>query len=78
MKGLNRKIIEIVEPNSELVERVIVILKPGVAHASLREEQEQLESYLSAVCCKKKARIWAWIGCIAGVLLMAGLAVWLL
>ena len=78
VKGLNRKVIEIVEPNSEFVERVIVILKPGVAQARLREEQENLDNYVSAVCCKKKKISGWWIAAAAAAVLGAALLIALL
>ncbi len=78
MKGLNRKVIEIVETNSELIERVIVILKPGVPAARLRDEHAQIEQCISGISCKKRLR-WGWItaGAAAVILLAVLLIVFL-
>ncbi|MEG2234499.1 MAG: hypothetical protein RRZ42_07680 [Oscillospiraceae bacterium] len=54
MKGLNRKVIEIVETNSDFIDRVIVILKPGVSGVGVRNNNEQIEGYLSNLICRKK------------------------
>ncbi len=65
MRGLNRRVIEIVEPNSELIERVIVILKPGAPAAAFREEENKLERCLAGVCCKRRPRLWLAVGAAA-------------
>ena len=67
MQGVNKKIIEITEPESELIERVIVFLKPGY-DVRLQRNQEQARAYVSGLCCKRR-RSLKWL-LIAGAIVI--------
>ncbi len=40
MKGLNKRIIEIIEPENEMIDRVIVVLKPGIGRLTVEKKAE--------------------------------------
>ena len=56
MQGINKKVIEITETESELIERVIVFLRPG-CDVRLQRNQDKARAYVSGLCCKRRKSI---------------------
>ncbi len=58
MRGVNKKIIEITDPENEDIEKVIVFLKPG-SKINVRREKETAKSYVAGLCCEPRRRHWS-------------------
>ncbi len=54
IKGVSKKIIEINEFEHELIEKVYVVLKPGVPGVKISKKKSEAESYVSNLLCYKK------------------------
>lgn len=79
MKGTSRQVVEIVEPQNEYIEKVVVFLRQDKGEVGIARGRQEAEAYAqSLVCWKKrlwpgsKALLWACLAG-AGVLLAAAL-----
>ncbi|MEG1944125.1 MAG: hypothetical protein RR058_01710 [Oscillospiraceae bacterium] len=54
MKGVSKKVIEIVDADNEYIERVLVFLKPGTKDVRIRSGSECAKNYVSTLTCEKK------------------------
>ncbi|MEG0305665.1 MAG: hypothetical protein RR576_08285 [Oscillospiraceae bacterium] len=79
MKGVNRKVIEIVDTENEAIERVLVFFKPGSENMKLSTQKNEAEKYVAGLVCWRKlpwlgkARALMAIGVIAAVLITGGM-----
>lgn len=80
MKGVNKRIIEIEEPENEYIEKVQVFLRQE-GNIRVAASQEEARRYASGIVCwkrpavsprVKKALLWG-----GGLLAVAALAVWM-
>ncbi|MEA5051382.1 MAG: hypothetical protein VB021_07925 [Oscillospiraceae bacterium] len=72
MRGVNKKIIEITDPEDQDIEKVIVFLRPG-SSASLKKSRETARSMVAGLCCAKRgAGRWLWAAA-AALALCAGI-----
>ncbi len=81
MKGVNKCVVEIVEPEDENIERVLVFLKPGCEAQRLGCGREAAEKYASGLVTWRRAFWPVWgIRLLTAALTAgaAGAAFWLL
>ncbi|MEA4912603.1 MAG: hypothetical protein VB092_08360 [Oscillospiraceae bacterium] len=55
MRGINKKIIEITDPEDQDIEKVIVFLKPGSSANAIRGKQSA-QSYVAGLCRVRRIR----------------------
>lgn len=55
MRGVNKKIIEITDPEDQDIEKVIVFLKPG-SNANAIKNKQTAQSYVAGLCCEKSKK----------------------
>ena len=70
MKGLNKRIIEITDPDSEMIDRVIVVLKPGLGKLTA-EKRTAINAYVAGLRPRVKSRRAALIAVGCALLLTA-------
>ena len=79
MKGVNKRVIEINEPDSEYIEKVLVFLRQKDGRVNVARARQEAEGYVSTLVCWRRLplRLPApkWLA--AGSVGLAGL-VWLL
>ncbi|MBP8855087.1 MAG: hypothetical protein KBG54_01120 [Oscillospiraceae bacterium] len=81
MKGINRRVIEIVDTENEAIERVLVFFKPGAANMKLSTQKAQAEKYVAGLVCWRRlpwlTKTRALMGiCVAAAALLAG-GIWI-
>ena len=65
MKGVNRRVVEIAEPDSEYIERVLVFLRPQSGAVRVARQRAEAERYASGIVAWKRSlapRFWCWPG----------------
>lgn len=55
MKGVNRRVVEIAEPDSEYIERVLVFLRPQSGAVRVARQRAEAERYASGLVAWKRA-----------------------
>ena len=68
MKGVNKCVIEILEPQDESIERVLVFFKPGSPAMQVGRQQEEAEKYVSSLVSWRRAPSLGWFRTARGVL----------
>lgn len=77
MKGVNHRVIELHPAESELIETVWVVLRPGVSEAHLAESRQEAERFANAlVCWRRRPPGGRFAALCAGALALGG-CVWL-
>lgn len=51
MKGVNKKVIEINEPESEYIEKVLVFLRQKDGHVNVARARQEAEGYVNTLVC---------------------------
>ena len=81
MKGVNKQVIEINEPDSETIEKVLVILRQKDGHINVARARQEVERYVETLVCWRRLpplwhsrRLWAGLAA-AALALAAGLFV---
>ena len=69
MKGVNRKVIEINEPDNEYIERVLVFVKPGKEKVKVSTYKAEAESFVSRLVCEERKYGAMWF--VAGAVMLA-------
>ncbi|MEG0911149.1 MAG: hypothetical protein RSB47_00155 [Ruthenibacterium sp.] len=84
MKGVTKRVIEIVEPQDACIERVLVFLRSDCASMRVGQKRAEAEKYVAGLVCYKR-RLWplqskaARVICVAAaVILSVGAAVYFL
>lgn len=54
MKGVNKRVVEIVEPQNEYIERVIVFLRQNNGDIKVSKGRSEAEKYVSGLVCWKR------------------------
>ena len=54
MKGVNKRVVEIVEPQNEYIERVIVFLRQNNGDVKVAKSRSEAEKYVSGLVCWKR------------------------
>ena len=54
MKGVNKRVIEISQPDEELIEKILVFIKPGVGDVSIKAKRDCAESIVAGMRIEKK------------------------
>ena len=57
MKGVNKYVVEIVEPQNEYIERVVVFLREDKSTLGIAAAQQEAENYVQNLVCWKR-RFW--------------------
>lgn len=70
MKGLNKRIIEITDPESETIDRVIVVLKPGLGRLTT-EKRAEITAYVAGLRPRARGKKTVLIAVGAAALLAA-------
>ena len=84
MKGVNKRVVEIVEPQNEYIERVIVFLRQNNGDIKVAKGRSEAEKYVSSLVCWRrklfpKGGIALRIALIAGIgLALSGMLIWFL
>ncbi len=55
IKGTSKKIIEILNPEHEYIEKVLVVLKADSPHVKISTKKKQAEKYVEGLVCWKKS-----------------------
>ena len=55
MKGVSRKVVEIAEPDSEYIERVLVFLRPQSGAVRVSRQRAEAEKYASGLVAWKRS-----------------------
>lgn len=71
MKGVAKNVVEIIEPKSEYIERVLVFLRPDAPKVHVGHEQEEAEKYVAGLVCTK-TRLSTKMRVIFGILAAVG------
>ncbi|MEF9969323.1 MAG: hypothetical protein RR867_08135 [Ruthenibacterium sp.] len=84
MKGVTKRVIEIVEPQDACIERVLVFLRSDCASMRVGQKRAEAEKYVAGLVCYKR-RLWPLqnkavrIVCmVGGVILLAAAAAYFL
>lgn len=72
VKGVNRRVVEIAEPDSEYIERVLVFLRPQSGAVRVARQRAEAERYASGIVAWKRSLAPLSRG---AVLVLAGAAV---
>lgn len=81
MRGVNHRVVELHPENSEWIEAVWVVLRPGADQVHLAESRQEAERFANGlICWKRRAFAFGWKTMAAVGLGLAGLgaAFWLL
>lgn len=54
MKGVNKKVIEINEPESEYIEKVLVFLRQKDGHVNVARARQEAEGYVNTLVCWRR------------------------
>lgn len=54
MKGVNKQVIEINEPDSETIERVLVVLRQKDGHVNVARARQEAERYVETLVCWRR------------------------
>lgn len=80
MKGVNKRVIEINEPDSEYIEKVLVFLRRKDGRVNVARARREAEGYVSTLVCWRRLPLRLpppkWIA--AGTLALTGLVLLLL
>ncbi|MBE6825697.1 MAG: hypothetical protein E7511_02285 [Ruminococcus sp.] len=74
VKGVNKKVIEINQPDSVYFERAVLYLRPEIAEVPLHEVQREAAGYLPQQGSRMKRRLRSWLLYLLG--LGTAAAVW--
>ena len=55
MKGVTKRVVEIVEPQNEYIERVLVFLRSDCADMRVTQKKAEAEKYVSGLVCYKRS-----------------------
>lgn len=55
MKGVTKRVVEIVEPQNECIERVLVFLRSDCADMRVTQKKAEAEKYVSGLVCYKRS-----------------------
>ncbi len=55
MKGVNKRVVEIAEPDSEYIERVLVFLRPQSGAVRVARQRAEAEEYASGLVAWKRS-----------------------
>ena len=55
MKGVNKRVVEIAEPDSEYIERVLVFLRPQSGSVRVARQRAEAERYASGLVAWKRS-----------------------
>lgn len=75
LKGVNKKVIEINQPDSVYFERAVLYLRPEVTEVPLQAVQKEADGYLESEGRHRKQRLRSWVIYLLGLATTA--AVWL-
>ena len=81
MRGINHRVVELHPENSEWIETVWVVLRPGAGQVHLAESRQEAERFVNGLVCWKRRTLAAgWETALLAGLAAAGLAAvfWLL
>ena len=54
MKGVNKKVIEINEPESEYIDKVLVFLRQKDGHVNVARARQEAEGYVNTLVCWRR------------------------